>query len=120
MVVANMAKHRDITMKSTYRQSLRGLKRRSLSLAVAGCFISQYAFATGTIDNIARGAATISTAGNVTTIANTPGTIINWHDFSIHNNETVIFNQVNAASAILNRVTGGNMTQQGLRLGKTR
>lgn len=98
-------------MKSTYRPSLRGLKRRSLCLAVAGCFLSHYAYATGTIDNIAHGAATISTAGNVTTIANTPGTIINWHDFSIHNNETVIFNQVNAASAILNRVTGGNMTQ---------
>ena len=40
-------------------------------------------------------------------IVNTPGTIINWQGFSIAGGETTRFVQLNAASAVLNRVVGG-------------
>ena len=40
-------------------------------------------------------------------IVNTPGTIINWQGFSMAGGETTRFVQLNAASAVLNRVVGG-------------
>ncbi|MCC7410603.1 MAG: filamentous hemagglutinin N-terminal domain-containing protein [Gammaproteobacteria bacterium] len=44
-------------------------------------------------------------------ITNTPGAIINWQSFNIGINETTRFLQQNAASAVLNRVTGGNPSE---------
>ncbi len=46
--------------------------------------------------------------GNTLMITNTPGAIINWQQFSIQQNEITRFIQQNAASTVLNRVTGGN------------
>ncbi|HVT37164.1 MAG TPA: filamentous hemagglutinin N-terminal domain-containing protein, partial [Nevskiaceae bacterium] len=37
--------------------------------------------------------------------------VINWNDFSIDSGELVQFNQPSATAAILNRVTGGNLSQ---------
>lgn len=86
------------------------IKRKYLALAVASCFVS-HVYANPTGANVTRGSATFSSSGNTLTIENTPGTIINWHDFSINAGETTVFNQINAASAVLNRVTGGNISQ---------
>lgn len=98
-------------MNSTHLASLLTLKRKTIALAVVGCFVNHYSFATGTIESVSNGAINVSTIGNTTTIANTPGAIINWHDLSILSNETLVFQQANAASVVLNRVTGGEMTQ---------
>lgn len=86
------------------------IKRKCLALAVASCFVS-HVYANPSGANVVRGSASLSTNGNTLTIENSPGTIINWHDFSINAGETTIFNQVNAASSVLNRVTGGNISQ---------
>ena len=67
------------------------------------------ALANPTGASIARGAALASNpSANVLQIVNTPGTIINWQGFSIANGETTRFVQLNSASAVLNRVVGGN------------
>ena len=58
---------------------------------------------------VAKGAALISNPSpSVTQIVNTPGTILNWQTFSIGAGETTRFVQLNAASAVLNRVVGAN------------
>ncbi len=48
---------------------------------------------------------------NALTVTNNPGAIINWQSFSIAPNELVKFVQQNAASAVLNRVTGSQMSE---------
>jgi len=45
---------------------------------------------------------------NVLQIVNTPGTVIDWNRFSVATGETTRFVQLNAASAVLNRVTESN------------
>ncbi|HEX2828326.1 MAG TPA: filamentous hemagglutinin N-terminal domain-containing protein [Burkholderiales bacterium] len=44
-------------------------------------------------------------------ITNTPGAIINWQGFSINAGQLTQFLQQNAASTVLNRVVGGNISQ---------
>ena len=66
---------------------------------------------------VARGSATIGipSAGNMTINQNSTRAIVNWQGFSIGAGETVRINQPSATSAILNRVTGSNMSAiQGL------
>lgn len=60
---------------------------------------------------VVSGSASITSAGNTLTIANSPNAIIQWHDFSISAGETTQFIQQSAASAVLNRVTGGDPSQ---------
>ena len=55
---------------------------------------------------VMSGQASFATAGNVMTVTNTPGAIINWSSFSIGKSETTRFAQQSAASSVLNRVTG--------------
>ena len=58
------------------------------------------------------GAASISAAGNTTTITqSTQNAIINWNSFSIGAGQTANFVQPNVNAAILNRVTGGSLSQ---------
>ncbi|MDP3858045.1 MAG: filamentous hemagglutinin N-terminal domain-containing protein [Stagnimonas sp.] len=45
-------------------------------------------------------------AQTLTISQNSPTAVINWQDFSIGAGETVVFNQLSAAAAVLNRVTG--------------
>jgi len=47
-------------------------------------------------------------SANVLQVVNTPGAVINWNAFSIASGETTRFVQLDAASAVLNRVTGGD------------
>ena len=51
-----------------------------------------------------NGTASFNQAGNLLTVNNTNGTIINWNSFSIGANETTRFNQASASSSVLNRV----------------
>lgn len=60
---------------------------------------------------IVHGTAGINTVGTTMTITNSPNTIINWQGFSIAANEATHFIQQSAASAVLNRVVGGNASQ---------
>jgi filamentous hemagglutinin family protein len=57
---------------------------------------------------VRAGSAGFQTAGGVYTITNSPGTIINWQGFSIGVGEVTRFQQQSVASAVLNRVVGGD------------
>jgi filamentous hemagglutinin family protein len=86
------------------------LSHRTLAVAVASCF-SAAAQANPTGPTVTAGNATFQTLGNTLTISNVPGTIIQWQGFSIQANEITRFLQQNSNSAVLNRVTGGQMSQ---------
>ena len=61
---------------------------------------------------ISAGTGAIVQAGTTTTITQSSQNLaINWQNFSIGSNEAVRFNQPNAASIALNRVTGQNPSQ---------
>ena len=55
---------------------------------------------------VVNGQASFQQLGNVRTITNTPGTIIQWPGFSIAAGEVTRFVQQSATSAVLNRITG--------------
>ncbi len=57
---------------------------------------------------VTAGRATVSTQGASMTVRNTPGAILNWQSFSIGSGNAVWFEQANAASKVLNRVTGSD------------
>lgn len=57
------------------------------------------------------GQATIETKDNLTTITNTPNSVINWQSFNIGKDEIVKFVQQNSNSAVLNRVVGNDISQ---------
>ena len=60
-------------------------------------------------ENIVAGDASIHRDGNVTTIHQTSNkAAINWNTFNIGAGERTHFNQPNASSITLNRVTGGH------------
>ncbi|MCC6212511.1 MAG: filamentous hemagglutinin N-terminal domain-containing protein, partial [Burkholderiales bacterium] len=61
--------------------------------------------------SVAAGAATIQSNGRTLTVTNAPGTIINWQAFSIGAGETTRFLQSSSLSAVLNRVTGGDLSR---------
>ena len=81
---------------------------RTLMGAAIGIPIS-CAWANPTGPAVVSGSALISNpSASVLQVVNTPGTILNWQGFSIANGETTRFVQLNAASAILNRVVGAS------------
>jgi filamentous hemagglutinin family protein len=85
-------------------------KRRigALALAAAWCGIGT---AAPTLPQVAAGQATFNQQGNVFSITNTPGTIINWQSFNVGAGEITRFIQQNADSAVLNRVLGQDPTK---------
>ena len=79
---------------------------------VALCCLSGVAVGNPLNPTVAAGTASITTSGATMTVAqNTPGTIINWADFSIGVGETVSITQPSSASSILIRVTGSVPSQ---------
>ena len=60
--------------------------------------------------SVVAGTAAITQNGNTLNIANSNGAIINWQTFSIGAGNTTQFLQPSAASAVLNRVVGGNLS----------
>lgn len=85
------------------------LRRTALAVLVAGCFGA--AQANPTLPQVVHGQATFNQQGNLFTITNTPNTIINWQSFSINPREVTRFVQQNAASSVLNRITGQDPSQ---------
>lgn len=82
-------------------------QRKALSVLVGLCFASPiFVEANPTGQQVVAGQVTFNPAGNVFTITNSPGSIINWRDFSIANDETTRFIQQNANSWVLNRIVG--------------
>jgi filamentous hemagglutinin family protein len=81
-----------------------------LALAVAACF-SVPAKANPVGANVVHGSASLSNSGSTLTIRNSAGAIINWQGFSIGAGETTRFVQPSSASAVLNRVVGGDPSQ---------
>src|ERR1700752_3387897 len=84
------------------------LRPTLISLAVASCFTTSTALANPTGANVVRGTAAIHQAGNLLQITNSPNAILNWQQFSIGAGETTRFIQQSPASAVLNRVVGGD------------
>jgi filamentous hemagglutinin family protein len=87
------------------RAAAPSLRRRLLPVLIAGCF-AQLALANPGGQQVVAGNATFLQQGNVLSITNTPGTIINWQNFSIGQGEITRFIQQSSSSAVLNRVVG--------------
>jgi len=84
-----------------------GLIRLSrAALCVAVCFGVGSSAAAPTLPKVVAGQATFSQDGNVFSITNTPGTIINWQSFSVNAGEVTRFIQQSSDSAVLNRIVG--------------
>src|SRR5579864_3840513 len=81
------------------------LRRKVAVLAVASCF-SAYSYANPTVPTVVSGSASFQDTGKTLAITSSPGAIINWQAFSIQADEVTRFIQQNAASSVLNRVTG--------------
>jgi len=85
----------------------RTIRRRVLATAVACCFSPLLASANPVGPVVTHGQAAFNAQGKLLTVTNSPGAIINWQGFSIGAGETTRFVQQSAASAVLNRVVGG-------------
>ncbi len=72
--------------------------------AVAACFIAGPVLPNPVNPTVVNGTATFSQAGNVLTVTNSNGAIIDWQKFSINAGETTHFAQAAASSTVLNRV----------------
>ena len=95
-------------LSRTHRETNRSLFRRKvLVAAMAACFsVEVWANPTGL--QVLSGQAGIANKGNVLTVTNSANAVLNWGGFSIAPNEVTRFVQPNAASAVLNRVTGSD------------
>lgn len=60
---------------------------------------------------VRQGQAQLQTQGTQMTVRNTPNAILDWQSFSIAAGHGVHFEQLNAQSKVLNRVTGGEPSQ---------
>jgi len=72
--------------------------------AVAACFLAVPALSNPVNPTVVNGTASFSQAGNVLTVTNSNGAIINWDKFSIAAGEKTHFAQASASSSVLNRV----------------
>jgi len=87
------------------------LCRRVLPALIASCFACSPAWANPTGAQVVTGQVNISNNGNVLTVTNSPGSIINWQSFSINPGELTQFLQQSSSSAVLNRIVGQDPSQ---------
>jgi filamentous hemagglutinin family protein len=93
------------TGKPGYRLAL----MPAMLMAALGCANTAWAVDGGVV---AAGAGAIKTQGNKTTISQSSDKmIVNWKNFNIGKEQSVIVNQPGATSAVLNRVTTADATQ---------
>src|SRR5262245_14952203 len=87
------------------------LHRSAMTVAVASCFAAAaHANPSGPV--VTSGSATFTTSGNTLIINNSPNTIIRWTGgFSNSVGEAIRFDQLNAASRVLNRDVSGNPSE---------
>ena len=81
--------------------------------AVAACFLAAPALSNPVNPVVVNGTAAFNQAGNVLTVTNSNGAIINWDKFSIKAGETTRFAQPSASSSVLNRVLNDPTTIYG-------
>ena len=86
------------------------IQRRLGALLLAACYCATGS-AAPTLPQVVAGQATFIQQGNVFSITNTPGAIINWQSFNIGAGEVTRFIQQSADSAVLNRVLGQDPTK---------
>ncbi|WP_310452564.1 filamentous hemagglutinin N-terminal domain-containing protein, partial [Sulfuritalea sp.] len=96
------------------------MRQRLSCLAIAACFATADALALPVGAQVVNGAASIAQTGNVLTVTNSNGAIINWQQFNIDAGQTARFVQPSASSSVLNRVLAndpsvilGNLTSNG-------
>ena len=75
------------------RHNLSQHRLKPVYAAIMLAFSVQSAQANPTGGSVVNGSASFATSGNTLTVTNTPGTIINWQDFSIGSNEITRFAQ---------------------------
>lgn len=97
-------------MRSNSNTSLRTLSRKALA-GVLGAFLAGSAGANPSGMQVVAGQAGAVTSGNQLLITNSPGTILNWQQFSIMPGELTRFIQQSSSSSVLNRITGQNPSQ---------
>ncbi|HEY8101490.1 MAG TPA: filamentous hemagglutinin N-terminal domain-containing protein [Burkholderiaceae bacterium] len=87
------------------------LSIKLLPMLIAGCLNTAPAWSNPSGAQIVNGQVSITNSGNVMTITNSPGAIINWQNFSNNAGEITRFMQQNANSSVLNRVVGQDPSQ---------
>jgi len=75
-------------------------------LLAGGTVACGVAYGNPTAPQVVNGQASFVTQGNTLTVTNTPGTIINWQNFSNAADEVTRFVQQSSTSSVLNRVVG--------------
>ncbi|MCX7165266.1 MAG: filamentous hemagglutinin N-terminal domain-containing protein [Rhodocyclales bacterium] len=80
------------------------MKLRHLAILSSAVCIALPALAAPTAPVVASGTATFNQPGNVLTVTNSNGAIINWSSFNIAPGQAVQFVQPSTSSAVLNRV----------------
>ena len=81
-------------------------------MAVAACFTAGLACANPTGPSVVSGSVSFQHPNASTlSVTNSPGSVINWQGFSIGAGEATRFIQQSSASAVLNRVVGGELSQ---------
>lgn len=117
----------DVRLSTRRPDDTTRLTLKLVGAAVASCFgascFATSALAAGIAGNsgsFTSGSGSISTAGSVQTIINSPNAIIQWSGFNSNAGETIKFIQQSAASNVLNRVVGqdpslllGNLSSNG-------
>jgi len=88
-------------------------RRNALVIALSAAYAlgSPHALANPNGAQVVSGQAALQTHGNQLTVTNSANAIINWRGFSIGAGETTRFVQPSAASAVLNRVVGSDVSQ---------
>jgi filamentous hemagglutinin family protein len=91
------------------------IRRKAGALLLALCYLAgpavQTAQAAPALPQVVNGQATFNQQGNVFSITNTPGAIINWQSFNIGAGEVTRFIQQSSDSAVLNRIVGQDPTR---------
>lgn len=83
-----------------------GFHRKLLPVLIAACFGAGQVQANPLGAQVINGQVSIASQGNVLTVTNSPGAIINWQSFSIGAGELTRFVQQGASSTVLNRIIG--------------
>jgi len=100
-------------MKASMNISFRlnRIQRRIAAAFMLASFLPTAALALPVAPQVVSGSAAITTSGSAMTVTNSANAIINWQGFSINQGESTRFIQPSAASAVLNRITGGDASR---------
>ncbi|MHB8668710.1 MAG: two-partner secretion domain-containing protein, partial [Burkholderiales bacterium] len=86
------------------RNAAFSVRERLIAAAISACFSTASAWANPTAPQVVNGSASFNQTGNLLTVTNSNGAIINWNSFSIGASETTRFDQTSSSSSVLNRV----------------